>query len=354
MFVSALGAITGLDNRLKLRRVKSACVVLIDGLGVENIIEAAGHMPFLGKQSLNPIRCAFPSTTASSLVSFATGDMPGIHNFVGYQVALRGEPLNLLTGLEPHEAKQLQSRPTVTERAAENGVTTYFVGPAEYENSGFTAATMRGADYVTGKTISDRVAAAISICKTDKNCLVYLYIPELDQAAHRFGVASRNWLERAEELDSEMKILTQAISDQVGLLITADHGIIDVPIERHVYLDELEFDWSNVRSIGGDPRARFLYLSESDKGSTKAELTDMLSPDVSVCDLNDLVTAGWLVEPSAEAQNLYPQLFLIARAPVAIYHRGFAKPQSLKMIGQHGSWSDKETRVPLIKLNGFC
>lgn len=346
---------TGIDNRLGLRKVDLGCVVMVDGLGVENITFAAGHMKFLGKQSLNAIRCAFPSTTASSLVSFATGDRPGVHNFVGYQVQKNDEPLNLLTGLTPNEAKALQRRVTVSEKARASGLECYFIGPPEYENSGFTNATMRDATYVAEKDISKRVSRAVDLLKTQKRCLIYLYVPELDQTAHRHGSRSMQWLQRAEDVDSELSRLVDEAPKRAGILVTADHGIVDVPTTNHIYLDDLDFDWTVVQSVGGDPRSRFLYLTEpSLTSSVRQSLTDELGADVHVCEVQDLVDSGWLANPTAEARSLLPQLFLIAKTAVAMYHRSFSKPQSMKMIGQHGSISDAETRVPLVKLNGYA
>ncbi|MEY4425189.1 MAG: hypothetical protein RJB56_816 [Actinomycetota bacterium] len=355
VFISALGSVIGADNRLGLRRVESACVVMVDGLGVDNIKFAAGHMKFLGKQSLNAIRCAFPSTTASSLVSFATGDLPGVHNFVGYQVQQNGMPLNLLTGLTPSDARVLQNRVTVSEKATSAGLDCYFIGPGEYENSGFTNATMRDAKYIAENEIHKRITRAVGLLKTQKPCLIYLYIPELDQAAHRYGSKSLKWLERAEDVDSELARLVEETSNRAGVLVTADHGIVDVPTINHIYLDDLNFDWDLLQSVGGDPRSRYLYLKDATLTSfTRKYLTEKLSSDVLVCEVQDLVDAGWLAKPTEAARRLLPQLFLIAKTSTAIYHRSFSKPQSMKMIGQHGSISDAETRVPLIKLKGYA
>ena len=47
VFISALGSITGRDNRLSLPKVRSAAVIMVDGLGSGNIRQAAGHAPYL-------------------------------------------------------------------------------------------------------------------------------------------------------------------------------------------------------------------------------------------------------------------------------------------------------------------
>ena len=103
MFVSALGAITGKQNSLGLPRVKSACVIMVDGLGSANIEYRAGHAPTLASQLKKDgsIHCGFPSTNVSSLSSFATGVRSGQHGMVGYQIldSGSGTAINLLTGI---------------------------------------------------------------------------------------------------------------------------------------------------------------------------------------------------------------------------------------------------------------
>jgi hypothetical protein len=42
----------------------------------------------------------------------------------------------------------------------------------------------------------------------------------------------------------------------------------------------------------------------------------------------------------------------MARKRVALYHRSFAKKKSLEMIGHHGSITNEELAIPLIKF-GF-
>ena len=51
--------------------------------------------------------------------------------------------------------------------------------------------------------------------------------------------------------------------------------------------------------------------------------------------------------------ELLPDLFILAAGGWVSYHRKFAKPASLAMIGQHGGISEKEIAVPIIKLASY-
>ncbi|AIC47494.1 alkaline phosphatase family protein [Rhodoluna lacicola] len=356
MFISALGSITGKHNRLGLPKVQSACVVVVDGLGSANLRYRAGHAPFLANQ-LNTdgsIMCGFPSTTVASLASFSTGVSAGEHGLVGYQIydVKSKRNLNLLSGISGiTEAMVLQPKTTVSELAAEAGVDCYFVGPPEYEGSGFTGATMRQTKYISARTIDDRVSAAKKLMAQKGKSLIYLYVPELDQRAHSFGSKSGQWVEKLEDLDLGIRQLVTNLPSQCGVLVTADHGVVDVARERHVYLDELELP--GLASVGGDPRVLFLYFDQVVATSTLDKLRNYLGKRAIVADRNEIVAAGWYGKTTSDALERMPEIFLLAVGETALYHRHYAKPQSLNMVGQHGSISDDELFVPLLRLGGY-
>lgn len=356
MFVSALGAITGNGNRLGLRRVSNACVILVDGLGAHNLAANAGHAPFLAQASMSKIGTVFPSTTAAAITSFATGQMPGVHGVVGYQVFDRKvqAPVNLLTGLNAQTVGQWQRSATVSELAKAQGVSVYSVGPGEYSKSGFTSATMPEAEFVAGKTLADRFSAASKLLSAGKSKLVYLYVPELDQRAHAYGTASTQWRDMLEELNEELKRFVQHLPRNSGALLTADHGIVDVDHAQHVYLDEYPDAIPGLVSVGGDPRVLYLYFEPGKTPEDRKELLQTaLKERATVFTSSEVCAAGYFGDISHESRATLPDLMLFARPRSALYHRGFAKPKSLQMIGQHGGISPEELTVPLVRFGAF-
>jgi hypothetical protein len=101
--------------------------------------------------------------------------------------------------------------------------------------------------------------------------------------------------------------------------------------------------------IGGDPRVGFAYFDSSvDMKLKRASVEAELGPLVDVASVQELVDAGWYLPFSAVAENFSPDLVLLPKADRVIYHRDFAKPKSLEMIGQHGGMSKAEWEVPLL------
>lgn len=356
VFASALASLSGLQNPLNLPKVKNSCVVLVDGLGSANIRERAGHAPFINSKlkTDGSIHCGFPSTTVTSLSSFSTGVLSGQHGMVGYRIIdpRNSEAINLLTEIPNQlEAEYWQPLETVSEQAKKLGFDCIFIGPAEYENSGFTMATMRDSTYMPAKSIQDRFTLAEKLLSTGSGKLIYLYVPELDQQAHARGFLSAEWSARLEDLESGLRGLVTASRKDSGVLLTADHGIVDVPKENHFYLDQVELE--GLVNVGGDPRVLFLYFDRTPSESVREKIQKFLGKSAYVATQTELVQAGWFGEVKEFSFQRMPQLFVIATSKSAFYHRDFAKRKSLEMIGQHGSVSPEELSVPLLRFAGY-
>lgn len=356
VFQAAFDSINGTSNALGLKPVDSAIVLMVDGLGFHNLKEAGGHARFLNMAlgASKAISTVFPSTTAAALTSFASGLQPSQHGFVGYRILDRGrnQSQNLLSGWSDFQSSRgWREGDTVSDRARNSAVKVSFIGPAAYARSGFTNVIMPGADYVPAQSLEERITRAIEIVK-NPNQLVYLYVPELDQAAHAKGAKSQFWLDRVEVLDAQVRRLNEVLGRRTGLLVTADHGIVDVRPGAQIELAELQLP--SLSFVGGDTRAAYLYLESSRQfESVRASLEAALQDTCWVVGLDDLVGANWMQPPSEVAAQRLPDLFVLAKKSVAVYHREFSSPKSYAMVGHHGSITTEELAVPLLKLGAW-
>ena len=371
VFASSLGAITGQNNSFGFKNVDKALVIVVDGLGSNNLNAAGGHARFLNRGETTKVKtfCGFPSTTATSLTSFGTGMSAGEHGIVGYKVLDpdSGAPVNQLTGWsEQIDPLIWQPSETIAERARRSGVQSYAIGPREYSESGFTKLTMRGATYLPAGTILERLEVALSLLSEVGQKLIYLYIPELDQRAHAFGVNSLQWLSALEELDSDIEHFAGRLANNsfknVGVALTADHGVIDIPADKHFFLDQIEIP--EIRYVAGEPRINFVYLESGLDAATIDEIASSLNVQASAHSNGDgirfatkdaVVDAGWYGNVVSEvAKSRMPDVFAIAVSRNAVYHRDFTSPRSQLMIGQHGGVDPDEIAIPLITFGAFA
>lgn len=352
VFRSAEKSISGKPNELGLPSVKNSLVILVDGLGWFNLTEHSGHAPFLNRNLVKSSKgfCAFPSTTASSIMSLATGETPSKHGFFGYRVFNRrnGESINLLTGLDESSHVDYLLSPRISDTSK---VTV--VSRPEYSGSGFSWSTFGDSRFIAEREIEARFDLALDELNSGSGKLVYLYVPELDQAAHRYGCASKHWIQLLELVDSKVKWLVMNTLPHRGIILTADHGVIDVDSANHIYLDECP-QLQSLLDVGGDPRASFIYFEQYDPlGSVQKEINNWLDGRAHTFTVQELVFAGLYTEDILSQAELLPDLFILAAGGWVSYHRKFAKPASLAMIGQHGGISEKEIAVPIIKLASY-
>ena len=363
VLASSLASLTGEANSFGLPAASGAVVVLIDGLGAANITARAGHARFLASRMTrrDVIRTVLPSTTAAAIASFTTGRMPGEHGLVGYRVldAAHDRVVNQLNGWDAAMMPETWQRSeTLFESAVARGVATFAVGAARYADSGYTRAVLRGAEYRSASSLADRFEEARVLLDREAGALVYLYVPELDQAAHAHGWESQRWLGILEQLDAELASFERRMPRGTGLLVTADHGILDVPAQRHVFVDARPDLLDGIRHVGGEPRFLSLYL---DPGLDAAERSRLVAGwreaeehRAWVLERDEAIDAG-LYGPVV-ADVVRPRIgdvLVAARAGVAYYDRREPNRQAEAMIGQHGSLTDEETRVPLIRAGAY-
>ena len=212
---------------------------------------------------------------------------------------------------------------------------------------------MYNAQHHFADTISGRLEKASEVAEAD-NSLVYVYVPELDQAAHRFGVASTEWLSLLSDLDVQIQRSTSRLADGIGMLVTSDHGIVDVDKQNHIYLDDFAELNDAFIDVAGDPRVAFLYLQDRSRVEIIRQfLAERVAGSAVACTTDELINAGYWQDSLLQDEDLLPDLIVLATADVAIYHRKFAKANSLKMVGQHGALSEEEISIPLIRLGAY-
>lgn len=353
-------AIAGKANPFELPAVRQAVVLLVDGLGAAALRIRSGHARTLAGAMTrrDVILSGFPTTTAAALASLCTGARPGRHGLVGYTVldGAHDRVVNQLSGWDARlEPATWQRLPTLFEQVAADGLRASIVGPPKYAGSGFTAAVLRGADYHPAKTLDERFAATRRVLDEGRPGIVYLYVPELDMTAHASGWESGRWTDQLETLDAAVRRFAASLGPDEGLLVTADHGVLDVPTSSHVLIDEQDDLVDGVRHVAGDPRCLQLHLEpDADRDALVEAWRAREGRRAWVATREEAIDAGWFGEVDAAVLPRIGDVLIAARGLVAYYDGRTSTAQGRAMIGQHGSWTPEETRVPLLRFGAFA
>ena len=356
---AAVLGVPGYDNLLNLPEARRVCVVMVDGLGMSLLKKRGGHAPFLKGflPSARTLSASFPTTTVASLASLGTGLPPGRHGLVGYDVLDPGQDkvVNMLgswdAGVDP---LQWQPYPTVLEKAAEH-VSVATVSLPRFADSALTRAALRGGEFLPASGVHARVSAAADALAGADRMLMYLYWNELDKAGHRYGAASPEWGNQLEELDSALKRLVARVPAGTLVVLTADHGMVDVPVSQRFDFSAQPELVNGVRHTAGEPRMVHLYL-EPDAGTgalerLKAAWQAAYGSRAWIFTRDEAVRAGYFgpeVDPAVLPR--IGDLMVAAREPIALYDTRRVAASALEVNGQHGSLTKAECEVPLLVL----
>lgn len=337
--------------------VRSAIVVVVDGLGSAQLRARAGHARFLtGLHGPRDVALStFPSTTATALTSLLTGADPGEHGMVGYRVRVSSSGLvaNQLHGWEDGLLPEDWQPLTPLTRQRADTAPVVVVSKPEFATTGFTRSTTDGAIFVGVADLDERVARAGELARQTPGAFVYLYIPELDGLGHRLGWESEGWITGLERVDAALRELA-ASSPQTGVLITADHGMLDVPPHRHVLLGEADPLVADVDAIGGEPRMLHLYVHPGATAAV-AERWSASEGDRSwVLTRDEALAAGLFGSADPRLAGRIGDVLVAARSGIAYYDDREEDRSAQRMIGQHGSLTAEERVVPLLRAGAFA
>jgi predicted AlkP superfamily pyrophosphatase or phosphodiesterase len=353
----SVAALDGRRGRLGLPAARAVVVIVIDGLGAQALANRTGHARTLVAARTRSIDSVVPSTTAAALTTILTGVWPGTHGLVGYRAIDRENDrvVNQLSGWDDLMVPEAWQRSrTVFERIAEGPVSAVAVGPAKFAGSGLTRAILRGAPYVGEDDVAGRFAIAAECARTERT-LTYVYVPELDKVGHKEGVESPEWTTALENLDAAVAVLDAAVPRRTGIVITADHGMLDIPHDAHVLLSRHTDVMAGVRHVAGEPRFLHLGLEDAHEApAVAAAWTDRFGDSSWIATREEAIAAGWFgADVFAEARDRMGDVLVAPRRRIAFYDDRHADDPGRGMVGQHGSLTPEERSVPVIRLGAW-
>lgn len=366
VFTSAAAALgdARFENTLNLPAAKRVCVVLVDGLGKSLLKRKTAHAPFLrgiladdshGDQP-RTLQAAFPSTTATSLASLGTGLAPGQHGMLGYDVLdpAQDRVVNLLgnwdAGVDPQKWQQCA---TVFETISES-ISTATVSLPKFAGSAMTQASLRGSTFHGAVSPQARIQLAAETLASKPSMLMYLYWNELDKAGHSYGSDSAQWDRQLEDLDYAMARLAATAPTDTLILLTADHGMVDVPYKDRVDYSQFPELIAGVRHTAGEPRMVHLYfepeLAPEKRQAVALAWFERFGNKAWVLSREQAISAGLFGEVTTVNLPRIGDLLIVARESLALYDLRRVRPTAMDVVGQHGSITKAEREVPLLRI----
>ena len=341
------------DDVLGLPAAERFVVVLVDGLGWNLLRRNVRDVPYLASLlgDGRAITAGVPSTTTTSLASLGTGLVPGQHGMVGYtsRVPSTGEILNALTWESDLVARAYQAKPTFFERAVAAGVAVSSVALQRFAGSGLTEAVLRGARFVAygdSSSAERRTGLTVRASRRGERSIVYSYDRELDHCGHISGCESPTWRQELTGVDTRCRQLRAALPSDVRMIITADHGMLDIPSGHQVIAEDDASLMAGVTALAGEPRFRHLYVDHDRPDRVAVRWRHRLGPRAWVRTRDEAIDEGWFGAVDDELRERYGHVMVALRDDWAVMTRQL--PRELALVGMHGSLTPAEMLVPLL------
>ena len=335
--------------------------VLLDGLGM-NIVRRLPQQSFLRRHLQMEMQATSPSTTACALTSVATAEYPGGHGVTGWFTHL---PEYRLTATMLPFVERFTNQPLI-----ERGIHPRDVLPLAAFQSRMTRDSLTLLPYLITHTAYARysrgdtpahgyasyhhaVDLVIShVTSAPSATYTHLYLPEVDTLCHKVGVNHPDVVSLVMRIDAEMARLATALEQRGRLVISADHGLIDVAAENQTLLtaDDPLLPLLEVPP-SGDARMPLFHVKPQ-KHAAFADAFERRFNDRMILLNIETVDRLRLFRPSgpmaAHARRRFGDFVAVACRAASLSFHPPNKPLGNLHVGLHAGLSPQEMIIPLI------
>jgi hypothetical protein len=347
-----------LGLRAALGAPRRVAVLLVDGLGWHQLPVAAPHAPTLASlassASARPLTAGFPSTTPTSLVTLGTGVPPGAHGVVGFFLNVPGTDrvLSHIHWDSDPDPSSWQPVDPVFVRAVRAGVAAFVVSRPEFEGSGLTVAAYRGATFRGASGVDSVASCVLSSLSESPRSLVYAYHGDVDRTGHDFGIDSPEWREAVAGVDRLVRMIAEGLPSDAVLLVTADHGQLNIPADRRIDMATDPRLRAGVAVVAGEPRVRYLHVLPGALSDVLAAWKTVIGPAAWVGSREEAIETGWYGPVSADHARRIGDVVAICRDEWVVLATGLEPAPIARMVAFHGSYTAAEMEIPLLVVRG--
>jgi predicted AlkP superfamily pyrophosphatase or phosphodiesterase len=358
----------------------------IDAFGWKFFQERMEQYPFLQRfvreGVASKLTSQFPSTTSAHMTTIHLGlpvGQSGIFEWFYYEPLLdrliaplmfsyagdaENGTIKLPEGIQVNQVFQYRS---LYEQLADRGVQSVVVQNRDYNRGGFASLALNGAKLVGYKTLAESFTLLADVINhTPGPAYIYYYFDWIDAIGHQYGPSSAQFQAEVDTfLTTAERLLHNSLHANGGrtlLLVTADHGQVDIAPETTVYLNQqvpeiaqmIRRDGGGRLLVpGGSARDLFLYIQPGMVDAAFALLHDhpSLAGKAEVRRVSEMITAGYFgAEPVSEAfMARIADLVILPYAGESVYWYEQGRfEQTLR--GHHGGMTPAELEIPLLTL----
>ena len=343
----------------RVAKARNLLLLVIDGLGFQFLQERSPDA-WLARHLAGRLSSVAPPTTAAAVTCFLTGQAPAQHGFTGWFTWLRelGAVTTVLqfqtrhggldlSGVAPGPLALSGSGPLFDLIPRECHV----LNPASIAFSPFSRAFAGQAQLHPYASLDEFLERIAGILAPPGRRYLYAYWPFFDYLAHDQGVGSLAARRHFDLLDAALEDLRHRLTGSDTLMvISADHGFIDSPTDRHSHLAEHpELARCLTLPLCGEPRCLFCYVRPGAAADFEAYVGSQLGERAELFHSRELVERGLFgLEPLDPRLGERVGDYTLVMRDNYLFKDRLPSEKPYHHIGVHGGFSAGEVYVPLI------
>jgi hypothetical protein len=345
-----------------LARVTNLVLVVIDGLG-DRWLARRSPDGILSRHRLGAITSVFPSTTATAITTYLTGDAPLRHGLTGWHTWMGelGCVMTVLPGTPrfggvPYRAAGVDTARLFGRRSLFGRIATgsWVLTPQHIARSDFNLAHTGPAQVLGYHGLRSLIRQTARLLRRNREPkYVYVYWPELDSIGHHHGMESRAAADHLALLETALEELLDRIAGtDTRVLVCADHGQVDrgpgdlIDIDDHPELSDYL-----ALPLCGEGRASYAYV----RSGCEAPFLDYCAgPLGGLVDLYpSRLLREWGYFGTGPAHPRFAERvgdYCLLPTGNRIIRQWLPFEERHDLIGQHGGLTESEMLVPLCLL----
>ena len=377
-----------LENEMKItcpEKISKVVLLVIDGFGFNQFLNRLKENRFLAnlteKGEVYPLTSVFPSQTTNALTTLNTGLSPQEHGLFEYFIylkdiglvdALRFERIGFKgknnlrdEGFDP--SILLLEDKTIHNTLKQNGINTFTHIQASNAFNECSKLIFKGSKIIPAVKSSDSIVRLRKNLEENsgKSAYFFVHLDTLDTISHEYGPESYEYYAELSLITYLLnRELVQKIDPKTAketlLLVTADHGGVNVEPEETTYLNCLPKTILNLK-VGknrkpilpaGGPREVFLHIKEEKLVETKEWLIQKIGNKAQIIETEEAAKKGFfgLGVVSREVFERIGNLMILPYGNETVWFEN-SEGGKISFLGQHGGLNEQEMLVPFAIAN---
>lgn len=349
----------------QLEGVDNIVLILLDGMGYEFFKRNANLLDYPIMNHLQAkITSVFPSTTAAAMTTIYTGVAPKNHGCLAWFTYLK--EVGLISTIPPLKRRGHSDYITTKSVNAMDilqfqstfehipNADSYFLISDKLLDTPYDTVVSRGAKKAIGFTnFTDSMDKIMKILQDNSSKKKYImqYWDGIDSKSHLDGTekAAPHFKDIMDEIIELFKKIKK-ISPKTAILVTADHGLIDIPKDRTIKLKEHpRLEETLILPLCGESRAAFCFVRAPYREQFESYVEKELKEYCSVLTMKELMDSKifGLFDPHPRFKYRIPDYILLMKENYMIKDK-MLKETRIRMKAVHGGLSKEELYVPLI------